>query len=120
MPRILTVDDSVAMRQMMSATLTQAGYEVVQASNGRDALKIACEQPVDLVITDVNMPQMDGIDLVRELRSLSQYRQKPLLFLTTEAASSRKLEGREAGGTGWMMKPYNSDRLLATIARFLK
>lgn len=120
MPRILTVDDSVAMRQMMSATLTGAGYEVVQASNGRDALQIATEQPVDLVITDVNMPQMDGIALVRALRALAGYRTKPLLFLTTESAAARKIEGREAGATGWMLKPFNDERLLATIARFLK
>jgi two-component system, chemotaxis family, chemotaxis protein CheY len=119
-PRILTVDDSVAMRQMMSATLTGAGYEVVQASNGREALQIATEQAIDLVITDVNMPQMDGIALVRELRSLTSYRTKPMLFLTTEGMAARKIEGREAGASGWMMKPYNSERLLATIARFLK
>jgi two-component system, chemotaxis family, chemotaxis protein CheY len=119
-PRILTVDDSVAMRQMICATLTGAGYEVVQASNGRDALQIASEQSVDLVITDVNMPHMDGIALVRALRGLSQYRTKPLLFLTTESTAARKLEGREAGATGWMLKPFNDERLLATIARFLK
>lgn len=120
MPRILTVDDSVAMRQMMSTTLTGAGYEVVQASNGREALTLATEQPVDLVITDVNMPQMDGIALVRALRGMSQYRSKPLLFLTTEATAARKLEAREAGATGWMLKPFNDERLLATVARFLK
>lgn len=120
MPRILTVDDSVAMRQMVSATLTSAGYEVVQACNGREALQVATQHPVDLVITDVHMPQMDGIDLVRELRAMANYRTKPLLFLTTESAASRKLEGRDAGATGWMMKPFNSERLLATVARFLK
>jgi two-component system chemotaxis response regulator CheY len=116
----LTVDDSVAMRQMMRVTLSGAGYEVVQAGNGLDALQIATDQPVDLVITDVNMPQMDGIALVRALRGLSQYRSKPLLFLTTESTAGRKLEGREAGATGWMLKPFNDERLLATIARFLK
>lgn len=119
-PRILTVDDSVAMRRMTSATLTGAGYEVVQAANGCEALAIATAQPIDLVITDVNMPHMDGIALVQELRRIASYRAKPLLFLTTESAATRKLEGREAGANGWMMKPYNSERLLATIARFLK
>jgi len=118
--RILTVDDSVAMRQMMNATLTGAGYEVVQAANGREALAIAADQAIDLVITDVNMPHMDGIALVRELRTLVSYRTKPLLFLTTESAAGRKIEGREAGASGWMLKPYNSERLLSTIARFLK
>lgn len=120
MPRILTVDDSVAMRQMTSATLIAAGYEVVQAANGREALAVATEQSIDMVITDVNMPQMDGIALVRELRSLSQYRLKPLLFLTTESAAGRKNEGREAGANAWMQKPFNSERLLLTVARFLK
>lgn len=119
-PRILTVDDSVAMRQMTSATLSSAGYEVVEAADGREALQIAMEQAIDLVITDVNMPQMDGIALVRELRSLPAYRSKPLLVLTTESAATRKLEGRAAGASGWMLKPFNSERLLATIARFLK
>src|SRR5262245_1084826 len=108
------------MRKMMRAALIGAGYEVVQAGNGRDALQIASEQPVDLVITDVNMPEMDGIALVRALRSLSHYRTKPLLFLTTESAANRKVEGRAAGATGWMLKPFNDERLLATIARFLK
>lgn len=120
MSRILTVDDSVAMRQMVKATLTGAGYEVVPASNGREALEITAQQSIDLVITDVNMPEMDGIALVRALRSQANYRNKPLLILTTEGAAARKLEGREAGASGWMLKPFNSERLLATIARFLK
>ena len=109
------------MRHMVSATLSGAGYEVLQASDAREALQIAGgELPVDLVITDVNMPQMDGIALVRELRGLPAYRHKPLLFLTTESAAARKLEGRDAGANGWMMKPFNGERLLATVARFLK
>jgi two-component system chemotaxis response regulator CheY len=119
-PRILTVDDSVAMRQMTAATLMGAGYEVVQAADGREALQIATDQAVDLVLTDVNMPNMDGIALVRALRAMTNYRSKPLLFLTTESTAARKLEGREAGATGWMLKPFNSERLLATIARTLK
>lgn len=118
--RILTVDDSAAMRHMVSLTLTAAGYEVLQAANGREALRIAAEHPVDLVITDVNMPQMDGIALVRELRHLSHYRHRPLLFLTTENTPECKLEARNAGATGWMIKPFNSERLVATIARVLK
>jgi two-component system chemotaxis response regulator CheY len=108
------------MRQMVSATLTSAGYEVVQAGSAREALQVVADRPVDLVITDVNMPQMDGIALVRELRGLAEYRSKPLLFLTTESSSDRKMEGRAAGASGWMMKPFNGERLVATIARFLK
>lgn len=120
MRRILTVDDSVSMRQLVSATLSSAGYQVLQAGSAREALQIVEGQPVDLIITDVNMPQMDGIALARTLRGLASFRNKPLLFLTTESAASRKLEGREAGANGWMMKPFNGERLLATIARFLK
>lgn len=121
MPRILAADDSVAIRRMVSATLTEAGYEVIEASNGREALEIASAEPnIDLVITDVNMPQMDGIALVRALRGLANYRDKPLLFLTTEKEAARKAEGRAAGATGWMLKPFNAERLLATIARFVK
>ena len=120
MLRILTVDDSVAMRQLVSATLSSAGYEVLQAGSAREALQIAGDKLVDLIITDVNMPQMDGIALVRELRGLATYRDKPLLFLTTESSSARKMEGRAAGANGWMMKPFDGDRLIATVARFLK
>jgi two-component system chemotaxis response regulator CheY len=118
--RILTVDDSVAMRQLVSATLSAAGYEVLQAASAQEALRIAADKPIDLVITDVNMPQMDGIALVRELRSQTAYRDKPLLFLTTESMAARKMEGRAAGANAWMMKPFNADRLIATIERFLK
>ncbi len=120
MPRILTVDDSVAMRQMVEVTLTSAGYDVQQAQNGREALEMAGTLSFDLVITDVNMPQMDGLTLVRNLRGLPSYRHTPLLVLTTENTPERKVEGREAGATGWLVKPFNPERLLATVARVLK
>jgi two-component system chemotaxis response regulator CheY len=118
--RILTVDDSAAMRQMVEVTLTSAGYDVAQACDGREALNIAETNTFDLVITDVNMPEMDGLTLVRELRGLASYRHTPLLVLTTEATAERKLEGREAGATGWIVKPFNPDKLLATVAKVLK
>jgi two-component system chemotaxis response regulator CheY len=118
--RILAVDDSPSMRQMVGLTLKSAGYEVLEACDGREALNIAKEQaPVDLVITDVNMPNMDGLTLVRELRMLPHYRGVPLLVLTTEASAEKKLEGKAAGATGWVVKPFSPDRLLATIARIL-
>ena len=120
MPRILTVDDSAAMRQMVEVTLASAGYQVEQARDGREALKLAAAQAFDLVITDVNMPEMDGLALVRELRALPAYRHTPLLVLTTEAAGERKAEGRQAGATGWLVKPFNPDRLLETVAKVLK
>ena len=120
MPRILTVDDSAAMRQMVEVTLTSAGYDVEQATDGREALKIAGSSNFDLVITDVNMPEMDGLALVRELRGMASYKHTPLLVLTTEASTERKMAGREAGATGWIVKPFNPDKLLATVAKVLK
>jgi two-component system chemotaxis response regulator CheY len=117
--RILTVDDSAAMRQMVEVTLTSAGYDVAQAKDGREALDIAHNTRFDLVITDVNMPEMDGLTLVRELRGLPSYRHTPLLVLTTEGTTERKMEGREAGATGWIVKPFNPEKLLATVAKVL-
>ena len=118
MARILAVDDSPAMRQMVSVTLRSAGHEVVEAFDGREALDIAKKQPpVDLVITDINMPNMDGITLVKELRLLAHYQGVPLLVLTTEASAQKKQEGKAAGATGWIVKPFNPERLLATVAR---
>jgi two-component system, chemotaxis family, chemotaxis protein CheY len=119
MARILAVDDSAAMRQMVGITLTGAGHEVLQASDGREALQIAEREKFDLIITDVNMPVMDGLTLVRHLRSLPSYRGIPLLILTTEATTEKKLEGKAAGATGWLVKPFNPDRLLATVAKVL-
>ncbi len=120
MPRILAVDDSPSMRQMVGVTLKSAGYEVLEACDGQEALNLAKAQAaVDLVITDVNMPNMDGITLVRELRALPHYRGVPLLVLTTESSTEKKLEGKAAGATGWVVKPFSPDRLLATIARIV-
>ena len=120
MPRtILAVDDSASMRQMVSFTLREAGYEVVEAVDGAAALEYATENCVDLVLTDVNMPHMDGITLVRELRQLEHYRYVPMLMLTTESGADRKLEGKAAGATGWLVKPFNPEKLIATIERVL-
>jgi two-component system, chemotaxis family, chemotaxis protein CheY len=117
--RILAVDDSPSMRQMVSIALAQAGHDVASASDGVEALRIAGSERFDLVITDVNMPNMDGITLVRELRGKSTYKFTPLLVLTTEATTERKQQGRDAGATGWLVKPFNPERLLATVARVL-
>ncbi len=119
MARILAVDDSAAMRQMVGITLTGAGHQVEQAVDGVQALQIADRQEFDLVITDVNMPNMDGITLVRELRARAGYRFVPLLVLTTEATVERKQQGKAAGATGWLVKPFNPDRLLATVSKVL-
>lgn len=116
---ILAVDDSASMRQMVRFTLESAGYRVVQAVDGIEALDYAKNSAVDLVLTDVNMPRMDGITLVRELRGLPNYRLVPLLVLTTESSPEKKIEGKQAGATGWLVKPFNPEQLLATIARVL-
>jgi two-component system chemotaxis response regulator CheY len=121
MARIMAVDDSASMRQMVGLTLKSAGHDVISASDGDEALKLAKDgTTVDLVITDVNMPNMDGITLVRELRLLPQYKGIPLLVLTTDASAERKNEGRAAGATGWIVKPFNPDRLLETVNKVLR
>ncbi|HET9473779.1 MAG TPA: response regulator [Steroidobacteraceae bacterium] len=119
MRTILAVDDSPSMRQMVRATLESAGYGVVEAADGQEALELARTRSVDLVISDVNMPRMDGIRLVSELRTLPTYRLTPLLLLTTESSQEKKLEGKRAGATGWIVKPFNPSQLIATLGRLL-
>ncbi len=116
---ILAVDDSASMRKMVHFTLSGAGYSVVQAVDGIEALEYARGHEVDVVLTDVNMPRMDGISLVKELRALPTYRYTPMLVLTTESSQEKKLEGKQAGATGWIVKPFNPEQLLSTIARVL-
>jgi two-component system chemotaxis response regulator CheY len=116
---ILAVDDSASMRQMVKFTLESAGYKVVQAADGVEALELARTNTANLVLTDVNMPRMDGISLVRELRGLDQYKGVPMLVLTTESGTDTKMRGKQAGATGWIVKPFNPEQLLATIARVL-
>ena len=116
---IMTVDDSASMREMVRATLTSAGYQVVEAVDGQEALDYARENPCDLVISDVNMPRMDGITLVHELRSLPHYRLTPLLLLTTESSQEKKLEGKRAGATGWIVKPIDPEHLRRWVRRLL-
>lgn len=117
--RILAVDDSPSMRQMVLFTLRGAGYEVLQACDGVEALDLSRRAVVDLVLTDVHMPRMDGITLVRELRSLPDYKLVPMLMLTTESSAEKKAEGKRAGATGWIVKPFNPPQLLATITRVI-
>ena len=119
MPKILTADDSASMRQMVSFTLKGAGYQVVEAVDGQDALQKAQTEKADLVLTDVNMPNMDGISLVKQLRGLPDYKFTPILLLTTESALDKKQEGKAAGATGWLVKPFNPDQLLTTIKKVL-
>lgn len=119
MATILAVDDSVSMRQMVTFTLKGAGFDVVEAEDGVAALNVAKGKKVDLVLTDVNMPNMDGIALIRALRGLPDYKFTPILMLTTESADNKKQEGKSAGATGWIVKPFNPDQLLATIKKVL-
>jgi two-component system chemotaxis response regulator CheY len=116
----LVVDDSTTMRQMVAFTLTSAGFTVIEAEHGKDAVaKVSGRSKVDLVVTDLNMPEMDGIGLIKELRKITAFRFTPILMLTTESALEKKQAGKEAGATGWIVKPFNPDVLLKTIAKVL-
>lgn len=119
MASILAVDDSASMRKMVSFTLKTAGYDVEEAEDGVDALEKAKLRTFDCVVTDVNMPNKDGITLIRDLRQLPQYKHVPMLMLTTESGMEKKQEGKAAGATGWMVKPFNPDQLLKTLQKVL-
>ncbi len=116
---ILTVDDSPSIRLMMKLTLTAQGFEVVQAADGVEALEVARERVADLVLTDINMPRMDGLALIKELRALPEYKTVPMLILTTESGQERKQAAKAIGATGWLVKPFNDQQLIATISRVL-
>lgn len=119
MANILAVDDSASMRQMVAFTLKGAGHQVTEAADGQDALDVAKTKKFDLVLSDVNMPRMDGLSLAKELRGLSDYKFTPILMLTTESGMNKKQEGKAAGATGWIVKPFNPEQLLATIKKVL-
>jgi two-component system, chemotaxis family, chemotaxis protein CheY len=113
--RILTIDDSKTIRDMLRFTLADAGFEVFQAVDGQDGLDVLGKQQVDVVITDINMPKMDGYEVIRRMRSDSAYKSMPILVLTTESEADKRDMARLAGATGWMVKPFDPDRLIATI-----
>ena len=117
--RILAVDDSASMRQMVAFTLKSAGFDVAEAEDGQAALDLAKTEKFKLVLADVNMPRMDGITLVKNLRTLAEYKFTPLLMLTTESTPEKKMEGKAAGATGWLVKPFNPEQLVATVQRVL-
>jgi two-component system chemotaxis response regulator CheY len=117
--KILIVDDSISMRQMVSFTLKQGGFDVVEAEHGQDALNKLQGATVDLIITDLNMPVMDGITLIQNVRKQPALKTKPILMLTTEGLASKKEQGKAAGATGWIVKPFDPDKLLQTIAKVL-
>ena len=114
---IMVVDDSTSMRQMVKFTLAGAGYQVIEATDGVDALAKSTVQKVDLFMTDLNMPNMDGIELTRKLRAMTQYRFTPIVLLTTESHQEKKVEGKAAGATGWIVKPFQMQQLLAVVKK---
>jgi two-component system chemotaxis response regulator CheY len=120
MQSILAVDDSASMRQMVAFTLKGAGYNVIEAADGQEALEKARGARVDLVLTDQNMPKMDGITLVKSLRGLPSYISTPILILTTESSDEMKAKGKAAGATGWLVKPFDPGKLLDVIKRVIK
>jgi two-component system chemotaxis response regulator CheY len=116
---ILAVDDSGSLRQMLVFTLKAAGYQVVEAFDGRDGLDKAKQAHFDLVLTDQNMPNMDGLALIRSLRALPSYARTPILMLTTESSDEMKSKGRAAGATGWLVKPFDPNRLIEVVRKVL-
>ena len=119
MHSILAVDDSASMRQMVAFTLKSSGYEVIEAVDGLDGLDKARAGQVSLVLTDQNMPRMDGLTLIRRLRGLPEYRRTPILMLTTEASAEMKAEGRAAGATGWLVKPFDPLKLIEVVKKVI-
>ncbi len=117
MARILCVDDSKSMREMVQYTLESGGHQPRCAEDGVEALEIAAAESFDLVITDINMPRMDGITLVGELRTLPAYKFTPILVLTTDSSAEQKQRGKAAGATGWIVKPFDPEQLLRTVAK---
>ncbi|HRL98618.1 MAG TPA: response regulator [Acidovorax sp.] len=120
MQSILAVDDSPSMRKMVSFTLTGAGYNVVEAVDGQDALEKAESHNIDLVLADQNMPRLDGIGLTRRLREHPKFKSIPILILTTESSDQMKQAGRAAGATGWLVKPFDPNRLIEVIQKVIR
>ncbi|OFZ67708.1 MAG: Fis family transcriptional regulator [Betaproteobacteria bacterium RBG_16_56_24] len=116
---ILAVDDSTSIRQMVAFTLKSAGYTVIEAIDGQDGLDKAKAQTADLILTDQNMPRMDGLTLIRTLRTLPQFTSTPILMLTTESSDDMKVQGKSAGATGWIVKPFDPHKLLEVIKKVL-
>lgn len=116
---ILAVDDSASIRQMVSFTLKSAGYDVIEAVDGMDGLDKAKSRTVNLVLTDQNMPRMDGLTLIKNLRTMPQYTSVPILMLTTESSDVMKTQGRSAGATGWLVKPFDPQKLIEVVRKVI-
>ena len=120
MRSILAVDDSASMRKMVAFTLTGAGFHVVEVVDGQDALEKAQHHAIDLVLTDQNMPRLDGLGLTRKLREHPKFQSTPILILTTESSDQMKQAGRAAGATGWLVKPFDPGRLIEVIQKVIR
>jgi two-component system, chemotaxis family, chemotaxis protein CheY len=117
---VLVVDDSNSMRQMVTFTMKEAGYDVIEGSNGQEALDRVKGKSVNLVITDLNMPVMDGMSMIRTLRGIPEFKFTPILMLTTESQQEKKAEGKAAGATGWIVKPFNPEQLLQVVGKVVR
>lgn len=117
---ILIVDDSTSVRQMVEATLKTARYQVTACKDGQEAFDVCQQKTFDFVLTDQNMPRMDGLTLIKSLRGLANFQQTPIVVLTTEASDEMKAMGRAAGATGWMVKPFDPTKLLQVVAKVLQ
>jgi two-component system chemotaxis response regulator CheY len=117
--KIMTVDDSASVRQMVSFTLKNEGYEVTEAVDGVDAMTKLSQQTVDMVLTDLNMPNMDGIELIKQIRANPSFKFIPIIFLTTESQQEKKQQGKQAGATGWIVKPFKPEQLVGVIRKVL-
>ena len=120
MKTIMAVDASTSLRQMVSLVLRNAGYEVIEAVDGVDALSKMKDRELDLFLTDVNMPGIDGLELTRRIRATPQFRFVPIVLLTTESSAEKKQEGKAAGATAWMVKPFDPDKLLAVVKKVMR
>ena len=116
----LIADDSTSMRQMVAFTLKESGFDVIEGENGQEALTNVAGKSVNLVVTDLNMPVMDGMTLIRELRAKPEYKFTPILMLTTESQDSKKQEGRAAGATGWIVKPFDPQQLIQVVNKVVR
>lgn len=117
--KVLTVDDSPSIRQLVSFVLQSAGYTVAEAKDGADGIAKAQAGSYDLILTDQNMPNVDGLTLIKTLRATAAYKSTPILMLTTESSDSMKTQGREAGATGWLVKPFDPGKLLDIVKKVI-
>lgn len=120
MKTIMTVDDSASLRQMVQFVLREGGYEVLEAVDGLDALVKLKGRELDLILSDINMPNMTGLELTRQLRAMPEYKFVPIVLLTTESHAEKKQEGKAAGATGWIVKPFTPDQLLAVVKKVMR